>query len=168
MGLLQHHGALTEQYPGFTLNKGSSGSIKLMEGKAPRKHSQHGEKQHRFYWSCTSVVMKDATLMTLTSAWAKLFPNINNIQSMIPEDQKNITRQYSLSRRFGYYTYDSTGVTFLQACVYLCYVYYVIFIMKPACGKLDISVTFTWVFVHVCVRPCRYFIIDRRILKLLL
>jgi len=53
------------------------------------------KQQSRFYWSCLSVVMKDATPLTPPSVWAELFfSNVNNIQSMIPEDQKNITIQW--------------------------------------------------------------------------
>jgi len=32
----------------------------------------------RFHWSCLSEVMKDATPLTTTSAWAELFKNVNN------------------------------------------------------------------------------------------
>ena len=35
--------------------------------------------------------MKDAKPMTPPSALAELFQNVNTIQAMIPEDQKNIT-----------------------------------------------------------------------------
>jgi len=44
--------------------------IKLMKGKALRKHSLHEKQQPRFYWSCSSVVMNDATPLTPPSAWA--------------------------------------------------------------------------------------------------
>jgi len=45
--------------------------------------------------------MKDATSMTTPSAWEKLFfLNVNNIQSIIPEDQKNITAQWRTGRHF--------------------------------------------------------------------
>ena len=40
-----------------------------MKGKALRKHSL---QQPRFYWSCSSVVMNDATPLTPPSAWAEL------------------------------------------------------------------------------------------------
>jgi len=36
--------------------------ITLMKGQAHRKHSLH--EQSRFYWSCSSVVMNDATAQT--------------------------------------------------------------------------------------------------------
>ena len=54
-------------------------TIQLMKGKAPRKHCLHKKKQPRFYWSCTSVVMKDAIPLTPPSTWAEgtLFPNEN-------------------------------------------------------------------------------------------
>jgi len=56
-----------------------------------------GKQQPRFYWSCSSVVMKDATQLT---CWAHgrtvtLFSNVNNIQSIIPEVQKNVSTQCS-------------------------------------------------------------------------
>jgi len=43
-----------------------AGEVKfqLRKGKAPRKHSLHGKKQPRFYWSCSSTVIKDATPLT--------------------------------------------------------------------------------------------------------
>jgi len=52
----------------------------------------HWEKQPWFNWKCKSMVMNDATdahqRMSLT-----LVLNVNNIQSIIPVDQKNINRQ---------------------------------------------------------------------------
>jgi len=68
--------------------------IKLRKGKALKKHSMHGKKQPWFYWSCSSVVMKDAAPLT-----PPLFLNVNNIQSMIPENQKNKTTQWWSTRR---------------------------------------------------------------------
>jgi len=48
------------------------------------------KQQPRFYWSCSSVVMNDATPLSRTP-----FSNVNNIHvhSMIPEDQNNMTTQ---------------------------------------------------------------------------
>ena len=45
--------------------------IRPVKGKALRKHSLHGEKQPRFYRSCSSVVIKDSILMTPPSACSK-------------------------------------------------------------------------------------------------
>jgi len=65
-----------------------------MKGKAPQKHNLHGK-------TASSVVLKlfnsgnerchttDAPLRMSGTP----FLNVNNIQSIIPEDQKNITTQ---------------------------------------------------------------------------
>jgi len=44
--------------------------------------------QPRFYKSCLSMVMKDAPPKTLSRMSKALFSNVNNMQSMIREDQK--------------------------------------------------------------------------------
>ena len=46
--------------------------IKLMKGKALKSIACTRKQQHRFYWSCSSVVMNDATPLTPPSAWAEL------------------------------------------------------------------------------------------------
>ena len=56
------------------------------------------KKEPRFYWSCSSVE-RDATPLTPPSAWALFFPNVNNTQSMIPEELKNITSQWTKNLR---------------------------------------------------------------------
>ena len=66
------------------------------------------KQQPRFYWSCSSVVMNDATPLTPPSAWAELpFSNVNNIHvhSMNPEDQKNMTTQTYIFVFFGLLSY---------------------------------------------------------------
>ena len=42
-------------------------------GKVLRTHSLHGEKQHRFYWSYSPMLMKDATSLKHPNAWAGLY-----------------------------------------------------------------------------------------------
>jgi len=59
-----------------------------MKGKALRKHSLHGRK-------AASVLLKlfisgTERCYITTSLRAELFSNVNNIQSMILEDLKNI------------------------------------------------------------------------------
>jgi len=63
-----------------------------MKGKALRKHSLHGKTAASVLLGCASVVMKDATGASLRMSGTP-FSNVNNIQTMIPEDQKNITTQ---------------------------------------------------------------------------
>ena len=47
-------------------------NMKMMKGKALRNIACTRKQQPRFYWSCSSVVMNDATPLTLPSAWAEL------------------------------------------------------------------------------------------------
>jgi len=68
--------------------------MKLKKGKPLRKHSLHGRTaasvqlkliisgNRRFHTTDAPYYMSET-----------LFSNVNNIQSMIPEDQKNITSQ---------------------------------------------------------------------------
>jgi len=47
-------------------------TVELMKGKYLRKHSLHEKTAASVYWSCSSVVMHDATPLTPPSAWAEL------------------------------------------------------------------------------------------------
>ena len=85
-------------YSGEKLTHYSELVTKLMKGKALRKHSLHEKKHPRFYWSCSSVVIKDATALTPPSAWAERFPNVNNIQSMIPINKPICPTKYKFHR----------------------------------------------------------------------
>ena len=73
----------------------NSVTIKLIKGK----HSLHGKIAAsvllKLFISGKSVAMKDATPLTPPIVLAELyiFLNVNNIQSLIPKDQKNITTQ---------------------------------------------------------------------------
>ena len=49
------------------------------------------------FWSCSSMVKKDATPLTPPSAWSEHFSKLNHIQSMITENQKNITIRFFLT-----------------------------------------------------------------------
>jgi len=68
--------------------------IKPMKEKALRKHSLHGKIE-------ASVLLKlfvsdnerCHTTTPLAQEHKSIFKNVNNIQSIIPEDQKSITKQ---------------------------------------------------------------------------
>jgi len=62
-----------------------------MKGKALRKHSLQGK-------TAASVLLK-LFISGNESMSETLFSNVNNIQSMIPEDQKNITTQCCITGR---------------------------------------------------------------------
>jgi len=47
--------------------------IKLMKGKALRKHSMKLKQQPRFYWIRSSVIMTDTTPLTPPNAWVELY-----------------------------------------------------------------------------------------------
>ena len=61
-------------------------------------------KQPRFYWIWSTMVTNDATTLTPPTPWAKLMSNVNNIKSMILEDQKNITKQCSTGCFYSHHT----------------------------------------------------------------
>ena len=71
-------------------------------GKPSESKACMEKQQHRFYWSCSSVEMKDATPLTPKRMIGTLFANVNNVQSMIPEDQKNETTQWWRTGRHFY------------------------------------------------------------------
>ena len=56
--------------------------IKLMKGNPSWNIACIGKQQPRFYFSCSSEVMKDATQWR-PLAHERIFFNVNNIQSMI-------------------------------------------------------------------------------------
>jgi len=73
--------------------------IKLMKGKSTRKHACTRKQQPQFYWSYSSVVTTDAT--PLTHERNSIFKCSIHLNSMLHEDQKNITTQWgSMGRLF--------------------------------------------------------------------
>jgi len=57
---------------GFKTIESVDSIIKLKKGKPSGNKAWMRKQQPRFYWSCSSVVMKDATPLTPPSAWAEL------------------------------------------------------------------------------------------------
>jgi len=87
--------------------------IKLRKGKALRKHNPHGK-------TAASVLLKlfisgnerCHTIDAPKRMSGTLFLNVNDIQSMIPEDQKNITTHWwSTGRHITAATHAGTSVT---------------------------------------------------------
>ena len=68
--------------------------IKLIKEKAIRKHSMHRKTAASVLLKLFISGKKYVTTLTPPTEWSgTLFSNVNNIQSMISEDQKNITTQ---------------------------------------------------------------------------
>ena len=70
--------------------------INWWKGKPPGSIACTRKQQPRFYSSCSSVVMNNATPLSGTP-----FSNVNNIHvhSMIPEDEKSMTTQWCSTGR---------------------------------------------------------------------
>jgi len=69
------------------------GLLNWWKGKPSGSIACTRKQQPRFYWSCSSVVLNDATLLTPPKRMSRTpFSNVKNIHvhSMIPVDQKTL------------------------------------------------------------------------------
>jgi len=80
---MMQYGAATQ-----ALNTSSSKLNNLMKGEAPRKHILHEKKAASVLSKLFISGNEGCHTTDAPIAWAELFQNVNNIQSMIPEDQK--------------------------------------------------------------------------------
>jgi len=98
--MYKHNKGLQRNY---TIMTNKDFKINWWKGKPSGSIACTRKQKLRFYWSCSSIVMNDATPLTPLAPRMSgtPFSNVNNIHvhSMIPEDQKNITTQWCSTGR---------------------------------------------------------------------